>query len=142
MKGLYAELLLVVVLFGCGFGAAWGWQGHKLQIQALQSQSVQQSEAVLYAKAVDLEKQKTIDAGAEFLKRGNLLRANGVVLRDELDRLRASIARYPDSCTEVGTGVIRANPFKKLFDECAGDIEALAGKTDRHVNDLQFCLAR
>lgn len=83
--------------------------------------------------------QRVNDASADAEKRAQVARRDAANARSELERLRytltpISVPAPADSCRPC---VDRANSLAELFGQCAVALEELAGKADRHINDIQ-----
>lgn len=139
---LYAVTALCIASLLAGFTGGWQVQGWRLGLQA-------------HAKAVDMGKAtiRQLDRAAEETAtlqeakdhaitqanaRAQTHRRAADAARAELDGLRHDLATpYPDGtdAPACAATIERARTLAELFGNCAGALEDMARKADRHASD-------
>lgn len=132
-----AKLVLLLACLVVGFGAGVKWHaGIDAQKEVarleLERKGAEQTRAAERRQSVDV-----IGAINDAKKREQLARAAAAGARSERDRLRDDLAAAqrdlpsaaPSACIE------RAAALSAVFEQCAGRLEELAGKADRHASD-------
>jgi len=132
-----AKLVLLLACLVAGFGAGVKWHaGIDAQKEVarleLERKGAEQTRAAERRQSVDV-----IGAINDAKKREQLARAAAAGARTERDGLRDDLAAAqrdlpgaaPAACIE------RAAALSAVFEQCAGRLEELAGKADRHASD-------
>lgn len=132
-----AKLVLLILCLVAGFGAGVKWHaGIDAQKEVtrleLERKGAEQTRAAERRQSVDV-----IGAINDAKKREQLARAAAAGARTERDGLRDDLAAAqrdlpsaaPAACIE------RAAALSAVFEQCAGRLEEMAGKADRHASD-------
>ena len=134
---------LIALAIGLIFGFAGAWQVQEWKQDAKEKKRVEQNLRVVRDNAaVSLRRADNVIA-AQNASAGRLaqLAADARHSRDELDRLRGTLSGslgFPSaslaSCTE------RTVTTSELLSDCAGVLQEVAGKADRHAEDARKLL--
>jgi len=81
--------------------------------------------------------QRVNDASAKAEKRAVAAKRDADNAKSELERLRHTLAPISPTTPACAPCVDRTNTISQLFGQCAIALEELAGKADRHTNDIQ-----
>lgn len=141
---LIVALIIALASAGTGFGAAWKWQAAKLTTMELThaKQEKQRAETDLenerlVAAARTRNDQAVIAAASAGVARGIALRRDSdatrgglVSLRDDTQAFVRNAAAAPVTCPD------RTATLGELFNTMAEAGAELAGKADRHTNDI------
>lgn len=132
-----AYIVIAGIIFASGMAAGIKW--HAGQDAIAENARLQLEREVAVANRATERQQAATVIGAvnDARQRETLARAAAAGARGELDRLRNDIDRTvgdlpsaaPDACPQ------RAATLGRLFDQCAGELEALAGRAQRHADD-------
>lgn len=131
--------IIAAMGFAGGFGTAW-----KIQAGNINAKEAAYAKQILAnvrdSAAADIRRlDNTITAQNRAAVRAIAVRRDSDSVRSELDRLRlAARSTVPSTCDAADAGIVRADPARELFLECSEQLTTLAGKVDRHVNDLRM----
>ena len=119
---------------------AWAYQGHRYEAQLAELQlsyskrdftalEAQYAETVRYQRKAD-------EAAKNAAKRVRAAAADAAVLRDSLDRLRdAADTALRESSDSIAACTDHGATITELFGQCASRYGAVAGETDKWINE-------
>ena len=134
---MWVYFATALIALATGFAGGWkvqGWRWGAAEAERLQLER----EVAVGHRATERQQAATVIGSVnDARQRETLARAAAAGARGELDRLRNDIDRTvgdlpsapADACPQ------RAATLGRLFDQCAGELEALAGRAQRHADD-------
>jgi len=117
----------------------WRYDAEIAQMNADNAQAVTVATQTAMAETNRLQGVKDA-AISKANQRAQINAASAAAARSELDRLRDDLnnsATTPVSDASCGAISDYASTLKTVFAECAGSLEALAGKADNHFSDYK-----
>lgn len=135
--GALAYLVAALVIFAAGGMAGIKWEvGRNAVAENARMEKVREQERGNRA-AERQQSTNVIEALNESNKRSAVARSAAAVARNELDGLRDDLKNLRANLPSLAIGACRerAATVSELFDRCAGTLEDLAGKAQRHADD-------
>ena len=130
--------VIAATAFAGGFGTAWKIQAGNINEKEAQH-AKQELANVRSSAASDIRRlDNAITAQNRATARAVALRRDRDSALTELGRLRDAVnSAVPSTCDATSVGIDRAATTGKLLLECSEQLTDLAGKADRHANDLR-----
>ena len=133
---LLAQAIIAAIIFAAGAAGGIKWHAGQDAIKEnarleLVREQERANRATERAQATNV-----ITAQNDARKRESLALAAASGARTELGRLRDALAIRPEPASVAdGSCVVRADPARELFNQCAEALAELAGKADRLNSD-------
>jgi len=135
---LAPQTIMAMVIALAGFGSAWTLQDWRYGAKEAHRAQQELADTRNNAAATLRRAENVIAAQNSAQSRAVALRRDADSARSELERLRNDLAHTtpsatttPQACTE------RTIALSDVLGECAATYSDLAGKADRHANDVQ-----